>query len=82
VFACSLDQVGLAEMKTAVDQTGGVMVLAEQFRAETFRSSLRRLFRRDASGALDMYFNATFRYELGLSQIPALFDAPGRMQYY
>ena len=60
VFACSLDQVGLAEMKTAVDQTGGVMVLAEQFRAETFRSSLRGLFRRDASGALDMYFNATF----------------------
>ena len=60
VFACSLDQVGLAEMKTAVDQTGGVMVLAEQFRAETFRSSLRRLFRRDASGGLDMYFNATF----------------------
>ena len=58
VFACSLDQVGLAEMKTAVDQTGGVMVLAEQFRAETFRASLRRLFRRDASGALDMYFNA------------------------
>ena len=55
VFACSLDQVGLAEMKTAVDQTGGVMVLAEQFRAETFRSSLRRLFRRDASGGLDMY---------------------------
>ena len=60
VFACSLDQVGLAEMKTAVDQTGGVMVLAEQFRAETFRSSLRGLFKRDASGALDMYFNATF----------------------
>ena len=60
VFACSLDQVGLAEMKTAVDQTGGVMVLAEQFRAETFRASLRGLFKRDASGALDMYFNATF----------------------
>lgn len=60
VFACSLDQVGLAEMKTAVDQTGGVMVLAEQFRAETFRQSLRQLFRRDAAGALDMYFNATF----------------------
>ena len=36
------------------------MVLAEQFRAETFRASLRRLFRRDASGALEMYFNATF----------------------
>ena len=60
VFACSLDQVGLAEMKTAVDQTGGVMVLAEQFGAEAFRSSLRRMFARDASGALDMYFNATF----------------------
>jgi len=60
VFACSLDQVGLAEMKTAVDQTGGVMVLAEQFGADAFRSSLRRMFARDSSGALDMYFNATF----------------------
>jgi len=37
-----------------------VTVLAEQFRAETFRQSLRKLFARDASGALDMYFNATF----------------------
>jgi len=60
VFACSLDQVGLAEMKTAVDQTGGVMVLAEQFRAESFRQSLKRMFRRDENGMLDMYFNGTF----------------------
>ena len=47
------------EMKTSVDQTGGVMVLAEQFRAETFRQSLRTLFSRNDDGTLDMYFNAT-----------------------
>ena len=61
VFACSLDQVGLAEMKIAVDQTGGVMFLAEQFRAETFRQSLAKLFARDPrNGALEMRFNGTF----------------------
>ncbi len=61
IFACSLDQVGLAEMKIAVDQTGGYMILAEQFRAETFRQSLAKMFARDPkTGALDMKFNGTF----------------------
>ena len=61
VFACSLDQVGLAEMKIAVDQTGGNMILAEQFRAETFRQSLAKMFARDPkTGALEMKFNGTF----------------------
>ena len=61
VFACSLDQVGLAEMKIAVDQTGGHMILAEQFRAETFRQSLAKMFARDQkTGTLDMRFNGTF----------------------
>lgn len=61
VFACSLDQVGLAEMKIAVDQTGGYMILAEQFRAETFRQSLAKMFARDPNtGALEMKFNGTF----------------------
>ena len=60
VFACSLDQVGLAEMKLAVDQTGGQVILAEQFGAENFRKSLRKMFARREDGALEMLFNGTF----------------------
>jgi len=61
VFACSLDQVGLAELKIAVDQTGGYMILAEQFRTEAFRLSLAKMFSRDPkTGTLDMRFNGTF----------------------
>ena len=60
VFACSLDQVGLAEMKLAVDQTGGQVILAEQFGAENFRKSLRKMFARREDGTLEMLFNGTF----------------------
>ena len=59
VFACSRS-VGLAEMKLAVDQTGGQVILAEQFGAENFRKSLRKMFARREDGALEMLFNGTF----------------------
>lgn len=44
VFACALDQVGLAEMRPAVDTTGGCCVLAESFGCDVFRASFSRLF--------------------------------------
>jgi protein transport protein SEC23 len=43
VFACSLDQVGLAEMKPAIERTGGVAVQADTFANPVFRESLKRL---------------------------------------
>ncbi|KAK9805138.1 hypothetical protein WJX72_001479 [[Myrmecia] bisecta] len=60
VFACALDQVGLAEMQMPVACTGGVMVLAETFGHDLFRKSLGRMFERSAGGSLQMGFNATF----------------------
>ena len=42
VYACSLDQVGLAEMKPAVERTGGVAVQADTFANPVFRESLAR----------------------------------------
>ncbi|DBA70425.1 TPA: hypothetical protein ACH3X2_011834 [Trebouxia sp. C0005] len=60
VFACSLDQVGVAEMHDAVSVTGGVVVLAETFSHEIYRKSLARLFELDENGYLQMFFNATF----------------------
>lgn len=59
IFACSLDQVGLAEAKVAVDSTGGMIVMAETFDSDQFKKSLQRLFARDEEGLLKMVFNAS-----------------------
>ena len=37
-------QVGLAEMQTAVEQTGGLLVQASTFHAQAFKESFRRIF--------------------------------------
>eukprot|EP00250_Pteridium_aquilinum_P002668 c12892_g1_i1 orf=88-2388(+) len=59
MFACSLDQVGIHEVKSAVEASGGLLVMAETFSSDEFRVSLQRLFARDADGCLKMCFNAT-----------------------
>ncbi|DBA68065.1 TPA: hypothetical protein ACH3X2_014085 [Trebouxia sp. C0005] len=61
VFACSLDQVGLAEMQTAVEQTGGLLVQASTFNAQAFKESFRRIFAPPTEeGHLGMNSNAQF----------------------
>lgn len=40
----SIHQVGVAEMKVAVERTGGIVVLAESFGHSVFKDSLRRIF--------------------------------------
>ncbi|CAD7945321.1 unnamed protein product [Amoebophrya sp. A25] len=58
LFACSLDQVGLHEMRVLVERTGGYVVLADGFSTNVFRDSLLKLFSRvDSAGNLDMGFN-------------------------
>ena len=42
VFACSLDQVGLHEMRVCIDRTGGVVVLGDSFTQSVFKESLRQ----------------------------------------
>ncbi|XP_054783566.1 LOW QUALITY PROTEIN: protein transport protein SEC23 C-like [Prosopis cineraria] len=44
LFAGALDQVGIAELKTAVERTGGLVVLAESFGHSVFKDSLKRVF--------------------------------------
>lgn len=51
LFACALDQVGVAELKVAVEKTGGLVVLAESFGHAVFKDSLRRVFQ---SGEYDL----------------------------
>eukprot|EP00201_Polytomella_parva_P012344 CAMPEP_0175072354 /NCGR_PEP_ID=MMETSP0052_2-20121109/19855_1 /TAXON_ID=51329 ORGANISM="Polytomella parva, Strain SAG 63-3" /NCGR_SAMPLE_ID=MMETSP0052_2 /ASSEMBLY_ACC=CAM_ASM_000194 /LENGTH=701 /DNA_ID=CAMNT_0016339833 /DNA_START=323 /DNA_END=2424 /DNA_ORIENTATION=+ len=44
VLACSLDQVGFAEMKEMVQGTGGLAVQTDTFHNKVFRESLQRIF--------------------------------------
>jgi len=60
VFACALDQTGLAEMKGCVESTGGMVVLAESFSHVVFKNSFSRLFSRDEEKTLGLAANGTF----------------------
>lgn len=54
-------QVGLAEMQTAVEQTGGLLVQASTFNAQAFKESFRRIFAPPTEeGHLGMNSNAHF----------------------
>lgn len=59
LFACSLDQVGAAELKVPVESSGGFMILGESFESDQFRKCMRHIFSRNESGNLKMYFDAT-----------------------
>eukprot|EP00768_Dysnectes_brevis_P003528 gnl/Dysnectes_brevis/2512_a3008_1291.p1 GENE.gnl/Dysnectes_brevis/2512_a3008_1291~~gnl/Dysnectes_brevis/2512_a3008_1291.p1 ORF type:complete len:757 (+),score=253.46 gnl/Dysnectes_brevis/2512_a3008_1291:115-2385(+) len=43
-FACSTDQVGLLELRPAVERTGGHMLISESFNYHAFERSFRKLF--------------------------------------
>ncbi|ONK71912.1 uncharacterized protein A4U43_C04F13690 [Asparagus officinalis] len=58
LFASALDQVGVAEMKVAVERTGGLVVLAESFGHPVFKDSFKRIFE-DGEGSLGLSFNGT-----------------------
>mmetsp|Transcript_919 Transcript_919/g.1473 ORF Transcript_919/g.1473 Transcript_919/m.1473 type:complete len:811 (-) Transcript_919:209-2641(-) len=65
VFACSLDQVGMLEMRELVEATGGLMVLGDSFGQSVFKESLRRVFNRypddipEDGGKMSMAFAAS-----------------------
>ncbi|KAK3861109.1 hypothetical protein Pcinc_032890 [Petrolisthes cinctipes] len=59
LLASSINQVGLYEMKSFANYTGGHMVLCESFSSPQFLTSYQRLFSRDEQGNLEMAFNAT-----------------------
>ncbi|CAM9003272.1 unnamed protein product [Rhodiola kirilowii] len=59
LFACSLNQVGAAELRSAVETSGGFMMFGESFDSDQFRKSLRHIFTHDEDGILKMSFDAT-----------------------
>ena len=70
VFGCSLDQFGLLEMKTCVASTGGLVVMADDFKQSVFKESFRRTFSKFSedsppgdAGNLTMGFAATLEIQ-------------------
>ncbi|RKP02241.1 hypothetical protein CXG81DRAFT_18068 [Caulochytrium protostelioides] len=63
IFVGCLDQIGLMEMKTLVNQTNGFSVLSDSFNTAIFKQSFIRLFTKDADGYLSMGFNATLEVQ-------------------
>ena len=60
VFACSLDQTGLAEMKVCAEKTGGMVVLAESFANTVFKTSFARMFSTKGEDALGVSTGGVF----------------------
>ncbi|CAL5195409.1 unnamed protein product [Lathyrus oleraceus] len=65
LFACALDQVGIAELKTAVERTGGLVVLTESFGHPVFKDSLKRVFQ---SGDCDLGLASNGIFEINCSK--------------
>lgn len=59
LFACSLDQVGAAELRAPVESSGGFMMLTESFDSDQFRKCLHHIFSHDEVGNLKMCLDAT-----------------------
>ena len=60
LFACAMDQVGVAEMAPTAERTGGVIVLADGFDHPVYRNTIKSMFERDpATGQCKMGFQAT-----------------------
>lgn len=60
IFVGCYDQIGLHEMQSLANLTGGVIVLNDAFTTSIFKQSLQRVFGTDDQGNLLMGFNATF----------------------
>lgn len=53
------DQIGLQEMASLSNSTGGVMILSDSFTTSIFKQSVQRIFAKDSNGFLQMGFNAS-----------------------
>lgn len=74
VFACALEQSGIAEMKPAIQATGGLAVQTDTFRNPVFKDSLTRVFAkaneagfagRCSCGTLDVHVSRDIKLAVG-----------------
>mmetsp|Transcript_16153 Transcript_16153/g.34976 ORF Transcript_16153/g.34976 Transcript_16153/m.34976 type:complete len:765 (-) Transcript_16153:369-2663(-) len=60
LFACALDQIGMAEMRDAVLLSGGMAVQTDTYNNPVFKESLKRMFTKDGEeGFLGIASNAS-----------------------
>lgn len=59
IFIGSYDQVGLYEMASITEKTGGSIVLADAFTTAIFKQSLLKIFNRDAYGDVEFGLNGS-----------------------
>ncbi|XP_002156026.2 protein transport protein Sec23B [Hydra vulgaris] len=56
IYSCSLDQLGLLEMKSIPNNTGGYMFMGDSFDTALFKQSFQRVFSKDAKNEFKMAF--------------------------
>lgn len=59
IFIGAYDQVGLYEMESLPNKTGGVVVLSDSFTTSIFKQSFQRVFNKDIDDSLQLGFNTT-----------------------
>jgi len=58
VFVASVDQVGVIEMKSCIEMTGGFYIMTSSFGDPVFKESFKKFFEVDENGDLKMGFLA------------------------
>jgi len=61
MFACCLDQSGVAEQRVLVDNTGGILILSDTFTTNLFSESFLKLFTTNRHTELEMCFNCELK---------------------
>ena len=73
IFTGCLDQIGLLEMKSTVNYTGGSMVLADSFTTSIFKQSFQRLFLKDDQDNLNAAYSATLDVMVSVNHANGLY---------
>jgi protein transport protein SEC23 len=56
LFVSALDQIGVLEMKSCFESTGGFYVMTDSFGNPVFKESFKKFFELDEQGELKMGF--------------------------
>ncbi|XP_057315029.1 protein transport protein Sec23A-like [Hydractinia symbiolongicarpus] len=59
MFVCNLDQIGLQEMRSCVNNTGGYMFMGDAFDTALFKQSFQRVFSKDSKDEFKAAYGAS-----------------------
>lgn len=63
ILSATLNDVGLYEMQSLVNMTGGIVVMAQDFDHRVFTTSCKKNVKSDEDGVMEMVFNAKFKIQ-------------------